>query len=228
MHSRRLSAQHRRAVFTPAPSPPLAQLGDDINLVARTSVHAWTRLGGKPALVNAFALTEGDPKKLGQEPYSKMMDKRGTLLATEIQNNSFKMAKFVATATLSGADSIRLGFVARANVKSSDEHVILGAQHYKPASLGHQMSLTTTNMWGVVKWLIMLVRQHAANLRAAQDDDEEEDMLKFVLVRDGNKSLITLYAVPAEMFEDDDDDDDDDDDEEEDEASAAAGAGGSA
>ncbi len=198
------------------------QLGSDVQLVARTTVNAVATLGGKAAFVNSFALTEGDPKELGNTPYSKTVDKRGALIATEIQNNGFKLAKFVATAHLSGADSIRLGFVSRASSSSSDKHYLLASQHYKPQNLAHQMSLATTNMWGIVKWIVMLVRQHAANLRG--EESEDEYMAKFVMVRDANSPLLTLYNVPFDLF----DDEDDEDEEEESDEEGAAAAGGSA
>ena len=202
----------------------LSQLGSDVQLVARTTVNAVATLGGKPAFVNSFALTEGDPKELGNTPYSKTVDKRGALVATEIQNNGFKLAKFVATAHLSGADSIRLGFVSRASSSSSDRHNLLAAQHYKPQNLAHQMSLATTNMWGIVKWIVMLVRQHAANLRG--EESEDEFMAKFVMVRDANAPLLTLYNVPFDLF--DDEDEDEEGDESSDEEGGAAAAAGSA
>lgn len=199
------------------------QLGSDVQLVARTTVNAVATLGGKAAFVNSFALTEGDPKELGNIPYSKTVDKRGALIATEIQNNGFKLAKFVATAHLSGVDSIRLGFVARASSASSDKHNLLASQHYKPQNLAHQMSLATSNMWGIVKWIVMLVRQHAANLRG--EESEDEYMAKFVMVRDANAPLLTLYNVPFDLFDEEDEEGEDDDSSD---GEGAAAAGGSA
>jgi hypothetical protein len=85
------------------------------------------------------------------------------------------------------------------------------------------MSLATNNMWGVIKWIIMLVRQHAENLRG--DEDVDEYMNKFVMVRDANSPLLTLYSVPFDIFDDEDEEGEDSSDDDE---GAVAGAGATA
>jgi translation initiation factor 3 subunit D len=137
----------------------------------------------------------------------------GNVLATEMKNNSFKLAKFTASTLLAGADAMKLGFVSRTNKTDNESHQILGVQTLSPATFAHQMSLEPPNMWGILKWLVELIRKHAANLRQAEVDDgeggsssgegvaEADYMAKFVVLRDPNYPRLYLYNVPLEAFE---------------------------
>jgi translation initiation factor 3 subunit D len=91
---------------------------------------------------------------------------------------------------------MKLGFVSRANPKSSANHVILGVMGYKPREFASQMNLGFSNGWGIVRTIVDLVR----GLAAAEPGDK-----KYVLVKDPNKAVIRLYDVPLSTFEDDDD-----------------------
>ena len=78
-------------------------------------------------------------------------------------------------------------FVSRANPRSANDHVILGVLGYKPRDFASQMNLNLANGWGIVRTIVDMVRQ--------MDDG------KFVIVKDPNKSVIRLYAVPPDTFE---------------------------
>ena len=58
----------------------------------------------------------------------KLENQRGAVLATELKNNANKLAKWTASAHISGSDMIKLGYVARATPKDNNSHVILGTQ----------------------------------------------------------------------------------------------------
>ena len=78
------------------------------------------------------------------------------------------------------------------NPKSNDKHQILGVIGWKPRDFATQMNLNLSNGWGIVRTIVDMVQR------------EEEDG-KFVLVKDPNKSILRLYAVPPNSFEDEDD-----------------------
>lgn len=78
------------------------------------------------------------------------------------------------------------------NPKSNDKHLILGVIGWKPRDFATQMNLNLSNGWGIVRTIVDMVQR------------EEEDG-KFVLVKDPNKSILRLYAVPSDSFEEDDD-----------------------
>lgn len=185
-------------------------VGKDITLVARTSVHAVHRKKTGSQYVTCYTLTEYDPKVAGTTEWKKNIDtQRGNVLATEMKNNSFKLAKFTAQTLLAGADVMKLGFVSRVSKTDTEAHQILGVQTLSPSTFAHQMSLEPHNMWGVLRWLVDLVRKHAANLRqgeAGEDGsgdapDDSEYMAKFVLMRDPNFPRVYLYNVPLEAFD---------------------------
>lgn len=81
-------------------------------------------------------------------------------------------------------------FVTRANPKSNDKHIILGVIGWKPRDFAAQMNLSLSNGWGIVRTIVDMVQR-------------EEDG-KYVLVKDPNKSILRLYAVPQNSFEEED------------------------
>jgi hypothetical protein len=190
-------------------------LGKDTQVVVRTSVHAVSRKKGPGAassLLKLFTLNEWDSKAPGAPAdWRKLIDvQRGNVLATEMKNNGFKLAKLTAQALLAGAEGLKLGFVSRASRADPESHVVLGVQSLNPQTFAHQMSLDPNNMWGIVKWLVELVRKHAANLQSAETGEEaggaasaagagDDYQAKFVLLRDPNFPRVSLFNVPLEV-----------------------------
>jgi len=109
-----------------------------------------------------------------------------------MKNNSCKLARWTTQSILARADQMKLGFVSRANPKANDKHVILGVFGFDPKKFADQMGLNLNNGWGIVRTII--------DMCLKMDDG------KYVLVKDPNKSMLRLYEVPANTFEDDDDD----------------------
>jgi len=78
-------------------------------------------------------------------------------------------------------------FVSRTNPRSPNDHVILGVLGYKPKDFATQMNLNLANGWGIVRTIVDMVLK--------MDDG------KYILVKDPNKSVLRLYAVPSEFFD---------------------------
>ncbi|OAA39689.1 eukaryotic translation initiation factor 3 [Metarhizium rileyi] len=173
---------------------------DPVYLVVRTEVDAVQKgaSGGEDQLVTIRALNEFDSKAQGSggalDWRSKLVTQRGAVVATEMKNNSCKLARWTVQSILSKSDIMKLGFVSRVNPRSNDKHVILGVVGWKPRDFANQMNLSLSNGWGIVRTI--------ADMCLKRDEG------KFVLVKDPNKSILRLYEVPAGSFEDDDDHED--------------------
>uniref|UniRef100_A0A915J3A0 Eukaryotic translation initiation factor 3 subunit p66 n=1 Tax=Romanomermis culicivorax TaxID=13658 RepID=A0A915J3A0_ROMCU len=132
----------------------------------------------------------------GLEWTSKMDSQRGAVLATELKNNSCKLARWTMQAYLAGSDYIKFGYVSRAHVKDSSSHVILSTQQFRPAEFAAQINLNVDNAFGVLRVIVDLcMKQPAGQI--------------FGVVR--------LYKIPSDSFESDIDEEDvgeDDDDDE--------------
>jgi len=70
--------------------------------------------------------------------------------------------------------------------------VILGVAGWKPRDFATQMNLSLSNGWGIVRTIADMCLQREGT--------------KFVLVKDPNKSILRLYEVPANTFEEEEDD----------------------
>ena len=119
------------------------------------------------------------------------------------------MYKRQAQSLLAGVEQMKIGYVSRVARTNPYEHVILSTKFYKPREFATQITLNVNNMWGVIKMLL--------------DKFKELDEGKYVILKDPNKPIIRIFAVPISTFEDDEedeeeaagpggDDDDDDDD----------------
>jgi len=66
--------------------------------------------------MTAYALNEWDSAESGGINWRQKIDsQRGAVLATELKNNSAKLAKWTAQSILAGADIMKVGYVSRVN-----------------------------------------------------------------------------------------------------------------
>lgn len=176
---------------------------DPLHLVVRTEVDAVVKnnISGDDQYLIVKALNEFDHKAQGSggalDWRTKLSSQRGAVVATEMKNNSCKLARWTTQAILAKADQMKLGFVSRTNPKSSQSHIVLGVMGYKPREFATQMNLNLNNGWGIVRTIVDLVK--------GMEGAEEGVDRKYVLVKDPNKPVVRLYEVPLGTFEDDDD-----------------------
>ncbi|KAL9021258.1 MAG: hypothetical protein Q9185_001542 [Variospora sp. 1 TL-2023] len=170
---------------------------DPLHLIVRTELDAVVKnnISGEDQFLVVKALNEFDHKAQGSggalDWRTKLTSQRGAVVATEMKNNSCKLARWTVQSILARADVMKLGFVSRTTPKSNDRHVILGVVGYDPRKFAEQMNLNLNNGWGIVRTIIDMIR--------AMNKDG-----KYVLVKDPNKNLLRLYEVPAGTFEEED------------------------
>ncbi|KAF9893365.1 hypothetical protein FE257_011797 [Aspergillus nanangensis] len=175
---------------------------DNLNMIVRTEVDAVMKnpVSGEEQHLIVKALNEFDSKAQGSggalEWRSKLWSQRGAVVATEMKNNSCKLARWTTQAILAKADGMKLGFVSRANPRSAAGHVVLGVVGYKPREFASQMNLNLSNGWGIVRTIV-------DRIRALDADEDADKVKKYVLIKDPNRSVIRLYSVPATTFEED-------------------------
>ena len=135
-----------------------------------------------------YAMNELDSKLTNGVDWRQKLDsQRGAVLATELKNNSNKLAKWTLQAMLAGADLIKLGYVSRVNPKLAEKHVLLATGVYKPAEFAPLINLNISNAWGILKAIIDLCLQL------------EEG--KYILLKDPNKPVVRFYSVPTNSFD---------------------------
>jgi len=182
-------------------------LGEGINLVVRCELDAvLTAPNNELQFLNVKSLNEFDPRVSRIDWRQKLDSQIGSVLATELKNNSHKMAKWTCSAILAGSDILKFGYVSRVVPNDTSRHVILGTQQFTPKVFAQQIALDMDNAWGI--------------LRVIVDTCMKLPEGKYLLLRDPNKGVVRLYDIPDSTFESDDSDSDGDDEEEDDEESA--------
>ncbi|EPS98751.1 translation initiation factor eIF-3 subunit D [Fomitopsis schrenkii] len=174
---------------------------EDVKICVRTEVDAYSPGQGNPrsgqGLVSIRALNEFDPRSLGAggapDWRTKLDSQRGAVVATEMKNNSCKLAKWTVQSVLAGADLMKIGFISRANPRDNARHVILGSISTRPTDFASQLNVSLANGWGIVRTV--------TDMCMKQPDG------KYVLIKDPNKPVLRLYAVPLNAFTGEDDDD---------------------
>jgi translation initiation factor 3 subunit D len=136
---------------------------------------------------------------------------RGAVLATELKNNSFKLARWTAQALIGGVDFLKLGYVTRKIPTDPGRHSILSVQTYKVTEFAQQIGLTADNAWGVVRNVVDTCRKLPPG--------------KYLLLKDPTKSILRVYEVPWETFEEEEEDEEGEDDEFMDDEAAAQAPG---
>lgn len=89
---------------------------EDISLFVRTEVDAVVKSAqGEDSYITVKALNEFDTRAQGaggaMEWRQKLDSQRGAVVATEMKNNSCKLARWVVQSMLAGADHLKLGYV---------------------------------------------------------------------------------------------------------------------
>ena len=168
--------------------------------------------------MTAYALNEFDPSHTANAAPArpgatinwrdKIDNQAGAVLASELKNNSFKLAKWTAQSLLAGARQMKIGFVSRRSPKNAYDHIVLSTQTYRPMDLAAQITLNQGNMWGIMRLFIKLL------------EDQPEG--KYVIMRDPNRAIVRIYGVPVGTFEEDDSEEEE---EEEDESGEEGGEG---
>jgi translation initiation factor 3 subunit D len=67
--------------------------------------------------------------------------------------------------------------------------VIVGTLGYKPREFAAQMNLNLANGWGIIRTIVDMVLKMGDG--------------KYVIVKDPNKNVLRLYAVPSDAFDED-------------------------
>lgn len=158
---------------------------EGVDIVVRCELDGVMSHKGEDQLLSIKALNEFDSRT--SDWRKKLDSQRGAVLAFETKNNKNKMAKWTAAALLAGADMIKLGYVSRNSPKDNLHHMILGTQVCKPKDFAGQINLSMDHCWGIVRALVdMLLKMEDG---------------KYLLVKDPNKELLRLYAIPDDAFE---------------------------
>ncbi|KAG1833580.1 translation initiation factor eIF-3 subunit D [Suillus variegatus] len=161
---------------------------EDVKICIRTEVDAYVPGPGNPqeghGLVTIRALNEFDPRAQGAggapDWRSKLDSQRGAVVATEMKNNSCKLAKWTVQSVLAGAELMKIGYISRGNPKDNTRHVILSTASMRPTDFAAQLNVSLANGWGIVRTITDLCMKMPEG--------------KYVLIKDPNKSVIRLYA----------------------------------
>ncbi|CAG8724772.1 16743_t:CDS:10, partial [Racocetra fulgida] len=165
---------------------------EDVRLIVRTQLDSAVKTpAGDDSYITIKALNEFDSRSQGAggalDWRQKLDTQRGAVVATEMKNNSCKLARWAVQSILAGADQMKLGYVSRASPKDNRRHVILGTQYYKPRDFAAQMNMSVSNGWGIVRTVIDLCMKLPEG--------------RYVLLKDPNKPVVRLYSVPPNTFE---------------------------
>ncbi|KAK7829223.1 hypothetical protein U0070_012694 [Myodes glareolus] len=95
---------------------------------------------------------------------------RRAVIATELKNNSYKLARWTCCALLAGSEYLKLPYVSKYHVKGSSRHVILGTEQF-----ASQINLSVENAWGI----LLCVRDICMQLEEG----------KHLILKDPNKQM---------------------------------------
>jgi len=103
---------------------------EEMDLIVRTEVDAYAEK--KDVYVTVKALNEFDPRAqgAGKAPeWRKYLDsQKGAIVATEMKNNSAKLARWAIQGVLAGADQMKMGYVFFSILSSSGPFLFTSIQ----------------------------------------------------------------------------------------------------
>lgn len=211
VESKRVNFEHENPFYKPEEDedvdPPiprgyiyrkfnLANSQDDepLNLIVRTKVDAVTP-GKEDSLITVNALNEyGGPNGV-LEWKTKLAHQRGAVVAAEVKKNLNKVSRWTVESILAGASTMKIGFVSRVSPKDNRNHIIVGVVGQIPEQFANQINLKISNGWGIFKSIVNII--------------ESLDDGKYVLMKDPNASMIKIYKVPEDAFDENEEEEND-------------------
>lgn len=168
-----------------------------ISMIVRTEVNC--KLPEDKGLVSVKALNEYEPK-ISTAWRTHLEGQRGACLATEVENNAFKLGRWTAQAILAGCNFLKLGFVSRADPGDVRKHTVLGVQTHATDNFAAQIGLNQNNMYGILRNIINEIAQWKDG--------------NYLLLKDPLKPVLRIFEVPADAFAEEEDDDEEEGEEE--------------
>eukprot|EP01061_Rhynchopus_euleeides_P042987 TRINITY_DN74_c0_g1_i1.p2 TRINITY_DN74_c0_g1~~TRINITY_DN74_c0_g1_i1.p2 ORF type:complete len:565 (+),score=264.49 TRINITY_DN74_c0_g1_i1:70-1764(+) len=179
------------------------QSRDDENpmrIVARTHIDGYV---DATSTLRTFAYF--DPTGIAWK--QKLPMQEGAVTASEIKNNTCRVAKQTAMTLLSGADYMRMGFVARKRSDNATSHHLL---HMTKVQSPHNMCMTISQtyrgMWNVLNKILLDI---------VKAKDPSKNHQRFVLLKEPNKGSLTLYDTHVDQDESESEDEEEEEEEEE-------------
>ncbi|KAK7230353.1 translation initiation factor [Aureococcus anophagefferens] len=158
------------------------------NPFAASRLHGLVEKRGEKHKMTAYCLNEWDSKLSGGVEWRQKIDsQRGAVLATELKNNSCKLARWTAQSILAGAEQMKLGYVSRASRARTPTTTSSSSatQFYKPREFATQITLNVNNMWGIIK-MLPIVRISPSP--TTFDDESDEDDVELQNENDSDES----------------------------------------
>jgi len=171
----------------------LFDVTDNIRVICRCAIDGYLidgKRGKSKDWVKIFALNQYDCNSSKTINWAKTFEtKMSTILSQEVGNNNCKIAKWAMQAHLADAKFIKLGFVNRTNVYSTDRHSIVGVKTFETDKfIKNTLRIKSMNEpWTVFAKFIK-------EIQALKDDG------RYVAVRDPLKQVIRIYKVQDDGF----------------------------
>jgi len=157
-----------------------------VSMIVRTEVNC--KMPTDNSLISVKSLNEYDPKP--NTSWRKIIEtQRGSVLATELKNNAFKLGRWTAQAILAGCDVMKIGYATRVRPNDPWSHSILGVQSYFMDRFPDQIGMSRNNVYGILRNTIDVVMDWPDG--------------KYLLMKDPTKTVMRFYDLPWEEFEED-------------------------
>jgi len=161
-------------------------LNENVDLVVRCELQAVNApctpdtIDGK--LVQICNLNEWN---IASTNWRRELDQRsGGLLATELKNNSCRMARVISKAFLSGASNIHIGFITRKTPSDALNHVLLSTMSFSTSVAASQINVSERILWGVADNIL----EQLVPLPEG----------KYFITKQDASPMLTLYSTPDE------------------------------
>ena len=142
---------------------------------------------------------------LSTHPWKKQFTdgKKGAVLAEEIKNNSFKLARWIGQAHLADCTLLKLGYVCRKNGENAFNHELLAVQTHNCANFATQIGWNESQAYGTLRHLCEVLLSSQC-----------EDGKKYLFVKDPTKFVLRLYQIPDDALDTEDEESDSDEEDE--------------
>ncbi|OAF72142.1 hypothetical protein A3Q56_00083 [Intoshia linei] len=164
----------------------------EYSILVRCEVDAVTKGENGDKYMKIFSLTEWGRLLTNQRWKNTLDQQRATVLAEEVKNNNFVVARWAISSILAGVDHMKIGFVARNNPDSNTDHTILHTRIFTPTEFCTQINCNIGNAFAIFKDII--------------DRVMEMDDGRYICMKDPTKRILRFYTIAADEFDSENED----------------------
>lgn len=165
----------------------------EMKICIRCTVHTKVSGAGPPRFMNVYAVNEHNLNRTNWR--QDIATKKISVLNKELEDNQFKISRWIVQSLLADVDQIKLAFVTRERMEDNKKHVVLATERLNTKQWAQQINMSMDKLWSIIRHIVQNV---VSNKSEGEEEDHESPMTEYVLLKEQQRMSMKLYKKGEE------------------------------